>query len=118
MKIIKLDEIKDVKDSGLVGTSTVVGITKKIKLFKFMIKESFDKIPENGIYTILLYKKDSFSDTTIGVERYTNCETLKRYDSTECIDISYENQEFFNMDEIKQIRSSRIDLVFQNLKKK
>lgn len=114
MKIISLYEGKDVESFGLVGLVKTSGSIKKIKKIVFVPESKYlNKLPKS-IFTIILYKNDTFSDTLVGMERLSGCEVLKMKNGGLEVDIGFTEKEEFNTDEMNKVRSSRIGLFLQD----
>lgn len=114
MKIISLYDGKDVIQTGLIGTLKTSAGMKKIKKMIFdSSSTNIDTIP-NSIFTLLLYKKDSFSDTIVGVERYLECQLVKKHTDNITLEVAFKTMEHFNTDNMNEIRSSRIALFLED----
>ena len=103
LRCLVINDIVDINKYGLTNNNVL------ILLFK---SESFKKCEEyrfNQDFNIHYYRADNIDETIIvGVNRYTNCNTIEYDEKKHIIRIRYTKMEFYNMSQLKLLRKDKI----------
>ena len=89
--------------------SSVGNISSKKKMLTFANQNGFDKVIAYGEHIVLVYKTDFFTKEDIGIDKYQGVRFGKTDKNDLIAEFSYKEEEFFNMDQLSNIRKDRID---------